>query len=617
MTITLTINTIEYEFPEQYDEDWGPTVTAWAASVSNGLLQKSGGQFTLTNDVNFGTQFGLHGKYFTSTSLPAATAGTLRLENEGTLQWRNDDDTDNITLGVNTDGALLFEGVVISGGGNHSLMNNLDYDDANHTGFARDIAGGDSGCITGGVVTIGTLNTTFDVTAGTGIIKDWSDPANPVFSEVSWDAFTAESVPDINGSTFTSIYVKTDGTLLKQAGHFDTPQDRRVYIILQGVVHIGSIISVVGTTSQPGYEITQALLDYVLQNGSLNAGNAFGPMADENTLRLRKTIGTTTLPFINRLADPSSPTIKTNVGFDPVPFWIKYWQDGVGGFQVTVETGDMLPNEWDDGTGGTPALVGLNKWTNQRIYFFGQTDFVAVVLGQTVYNSETTAQAGIITEDPAINPTLGLATWNSVMTIKRNATDLSDVGDATFTEITSFNTAGQSISPVDSVFARTGSITALDSDYVNFPLLDGSRPFTGTVSGIAPTASGHLSTKGYVDDQWNKQFTMDHMVEQDNITIWRNKRNRTITELHTTFSGTGVAQADWSIFHGVDRLGSPTPGVELTTGGYTTGSGNPPQETFTSFTNPSISADEYVWMEVTTVTGVVLDFSLNFEGTEG
>jgi len=46
-----------------------------------------------------------------------------------------------------------------------------------------------------------------------------------------------------------------------------------------------------------------------------------------------------------------------------------------------------------------------------------------------------------------------------------------------------------------------GGLTGLgDDDHTQYSRADGTRPFTGTVSGIDPTLSGHLATKFYVDD---------------------------------------------------------------------------------------------------------------------
>jgi len=60
---------------------------------------------------------------------------------------------------------------------------------------------------------------------------------------------------------------------------------------------------------------------------------------------------------------------------------------------------------------------------------------------------------------------------------------------------------------VDSAVAEASGITdhglllgLTDDDHPIYSLVDGSRPFTGTISGVLPTESGHLATKGYIDD---------------------------------------------------------------------------------------------------------------------
>lgn len=56
------------------------------------------------------------------------------------------------------------------------------------------------------------------------------------------------------------------------------------------------------------------------------------------------------------------------------------------------------------------------------------------------------------------------------------------------------------ISGSDTGIADHGSLSGLsDDDHTQYIRVDGTRAFTGTVSGITPTSTAHLSTKGYVD----------------------------------------------------------------------------------------------------------------------
>ena len=60
-----------------------------------------------------------------------------------------------------------------------------------------------------------------------------------------------------------------------------------------------------------------------------------------------------------------------------------------------------------------------------------------------------------------------------------------------------------------------GTLTGLsDDDHTQYSLADGTRAFSGTVSGVAPTADAHLTTKAYVDtrfaDFYRNSIESDH-----------------------------------------------------------------------------------------------------------
>ena len=117
MTVVLTVNSIEYQFPENLDTNWGATVTAWAGQVSSSSLQKSAGTFTLTAELDFGASYGVKSLYFKSRATDAAAGGVLRLGNTDTVNFRNAADGADLALGVNTSNELIFNGSAISTGG--------------------------------------------------------------------------------------------------------------------------------------------------------------------------------------------------------------------------------------------------------------------------------------------------------------------------------------------------------------------------------------------------------------------------------------------------------------------------------------------------------------------
>jgi len=112
MSTNLTINGVVYAFPETGEENWGDVVTSWATAVSNGLLQKSGGTFLLTADVDLGASFGIKSLYLKQQSGTIADGGFVRCvsnNTNGDLAWRNAANSQNNKLYVNASDNLIYE----------------------------------------------------------------------------------------------------------------------------------------------------------------------------------------------------------------------------------------------------------------------------------------------------------------------------------------------------------------------------------------------------------------------------------------------------------------------------------------------------------------------------
>jgi hypothetical protein len=112
MAVNLTINGTNFLYPEEGDSNWGTQATDWAVAVTNGMLQKAGGNFTLLADVDFGLNFGLISKYYKSNSSNIAQSGILRLANTDVIAWRNSNNTADLTLSLNGN-TLQFNGTTL------------------------------------------------------------------------------------------------------------------------------------------------------------------------------------------------------------------------------------------------------------------------------------------------------------------------------------------------------------------------------------------------------------------------------------------------------------------------------------------------------------------------
>lgn len=114
MTIDLTINGQTYEYPAVGDHGWGPEATDWAAAVTVGMLQKAGGLFQLLADVDFGNTFGLKSTYYKSRAATIASSGVVRLARADSIGWRNQANSANLLLAVNSSNQLTFNGVPVA-----------------------------------------------------------------------------------------------------------------------------------------------------------------------------------------------------------------------------------------------------------------------------------------------------------------------------------------------------------------------------------------------------------------------------------------------------------------------------------------------------------------------
>lgn len=110
MAQTITFNGVSYTIPDVGDTGWGQNLTNYFVGIPQGCLQKTGGVFTLTADVDFGASFGLLPQYIKSRASNPATAGILRLAVGDLIEWRNNGNSANLTLGLNATDFLSFSG---------------------------------------------------------------------------------------------------------------------------------------------------------------------------------------------------------------------------------------------------------------------------------------------------------------------------------------------------------------------------------------------------------------------------------------------------------------------------------------------------------------------------
>lgn len=112
MATNVTLNGSTFSIPRTGDSSWSATggVDDYMVALATGVLQKAGGAFTLSAEVDFGASHGLKALYLKSRGTTPATAGVLRLANAEALSWRNQGNSANLDLKVNAANVLEFNG---------------------------------------------------------------------------------------------------------------------------------------------------------------------------------------------------------------------------------------------------------------------------------------------------------------------------------------------------------------------------------------------------------------------------------------------------------------------------------------------------------------------------
>jgi len=315
-----------------------------------------------------------------------------------------------------------------------------------------------TGLLTGGDLSINANPALFDMTAGTAIVVDnYTDPLNPVYSHVSWSAFTGVAVTDIATNPRTDIGIDSAGAIFQSPTALTTGQ-RRDYVQIGRLIHLNNT-TINGVTNVHHHAFDQLLTASDLSDsiGSLNrTGNVYS--ANGANLQINKSSGEIYRIGSNQ-DDEQNPNITSN---DPETISIMRmtYQDGSGGFTVGPTITEIDPDNYDDGS-GTPVSVSVNKWTVQRLFYFTEGGppqaNTFVHYGQVEYNSLAAAEQALFTENVATNPILADATFRAWLIVKNGETALNSA-NTDFVEVAKFGGAGG---------GGTSSITDLQTAYNN------------------------------------------------------------------------------------------------------------------------------------------------------
>ena len=360
-----------------------------------------------------------------------------------------------------------------------------------------------TGLLSGGVITINPTNSaSYDISAGYGyIVNNYTNPMEPTYKVVSWSRFEGITPSGLGVNPRTNIAISSSGQIYEQPGAFND-RDYREYIVLGRLAHIGTpFIQRALSLPLTVYNKHFHWFDFVSALSPLNVtGNIYNPSG--SSMNITKTSGETYRIGSNYRIDPTFPDITADTAINTVTFAYR-WRSGsvfAEAPTTTIVTGSL----YDDGS-GTLQSVQNNRFTVQRIYFFGATNTTRIQFGQHLYNSMADAIAASNSETFDVDPNLSSdATFRAFMIVKGDATNLSDPLQATFIPVNQFGAGGggggggaSSLSTLTDV--ELNSVTDNDvltyssasAAWVNKPVFpySGSVIITGSVTASAFTGS--------------------------------------------------------------------------------------------------------------------------------
>jgi hypothetical protein len=295
-----------------------------------------------------------------------------------------------------------------------------------------------TGLLTGGVLSIGTTNTTFTISSGEGqIITD--DPLNTtaiIYKPIVWAALVDIPVDNIATQYQTFVSIDTNGGVVQQSSR-PSPMERRNQIFIGVIVNLnnGTVNSVNNEQDYSVAPISQ-FRDLTSSLGHLNLGP--NTLSSTSGMTIRKSYGEMFAPGSNYIDNPHSPHVRplplidTSISGD-----LRYLaSDGI--IQLPSVNINTL---FYESPLGNLATLSPGQYTSQRIYSLPNNE-LRIQWGQGVYTSFDDAVADMLNDNFITEASLaanGVLIGNLI--VGEGTTDLGAAiisGDAAFYEVGKF-----------------------------------------------------------------------------------------------------------------------------------------------------------------------------------
>jgi hypothetical protein len=289
-SVVVTVNGSNYTIPQTNEKGWGANVTTWIQAISANSFQPIAGNFSLLNDADFGSSFGLKAVYYKSRSANLSTVGLLRMANTDSVGWRNVGNTANYLLAPGSiDGILGYGGVDLVGISQTQTLTNKT--------LTSPVINTPTGIVKGDVG-LGLVDNTSDATKNAAAVtltnKTMSGASN-TFSNIPAATAITGQLPVANGGTglaSTTAY----GVLLGGTTTTGVLQNA-------GAGSAGQVLTSSGPSAVPTWVTSStANNSYILQNLGVASSVATSAM----TIALKQADGAT---------DPTTAPSDVKIGF--------------------------------------------------------------------------------------------------------------------------------------------------------------------------------------------------------------------------------------------------------------------------------------------------------------
>lgn len=314
---------------------------------------------------------------------------------------------------------------------NDYKFSDVNYNTVSAKETLADISG--TGVTSGGVVSIGTPNTTVTVSDGVGYVTVNTGGTKSV-KRVTWSGLTNQSLTFLATNSVTYLAISNTGTLLQQVTPYTNTQSRDS-IVIGAAIHTN--LTTVNAVNQLQNVLISPLNQLEDLQRSLGFFNVSGNIYSANgaNLNINKSAGVVNKIGSNWDVDTKNPNVRSLASGTAITFRYRF-QDST----ELADTTSINPDIYD--LAGVSTAVPSNRFTIQRINVFS-SNLTRIQLGQTLYNNMADALAAIQTETFVTETNIqenGLL--RGFLIVRGGTTDLTDTARVFFLDAPKFGGVG-------------------------------------------------------------------------------------------------------------------------------------------------------------------------------